>query len=407
QARRSAAAAAGAARAATGPAAVGGTAMIAQTAAIFVDAYRELNAKKLFWIVLGLSALVVAAFAAVGIDARGLTIFGYRAGANPSTVWIERPFFYKQLFITLGVSIWLTWAATPLALVSTAGTFPDLVSGGTVDLYLSKPIGRLRLFLTKYLAALTFVVLQVLVFSAASFLVLGLRGGTWSWGVFLAVPVVVVFYSYLYCVCVLFGLITRSTIAAILLTVVFWVVLFSVHFVEQASLMVKLQNEAAVERLTKAVADREARLAAFDADGGEATQASRRDTLAKLLDRATTDRDAARRDLAESWHGRLLAAKTLLPKTSETVGLLERWMKAATAGPRDDRFATADSDPDADAAPRRGLFDPRPGPDRRKAELKLREVLAARSVGWVVGTSLAFEAVVLGVAAWVFCRRDY
>jgi hypothetical protein len=31
----------------------------------------------------------------------------------------------------------------------------------------------------------------------------------------------------------------------------------------------------------------------------------------------------------------------------------------------------------------------------------------ARSVRWVLGTSLAFEAVVLGLGAWVFCRRDY
>ncbi len=47
-----------------------------QTIAIFVDAYRELNARKLFWITLSLSALVALAFLAVGIDSNGITLFG-------------------------------------------------------------------------------------------------------------------------------------------------------------------------------------------------------------------------------------------------------------------------------------------------------------------------------------------
>jgi hypothetical protein len=30
-----------------------------------------------------------------------------------------------------------------------------------------------------------------------------------------------------------------------------------------------------------------------------------------------------------------------------------------------------------------------------------------RSIGWVIGSSLLFEGVVVGIAAWIFCRRDY
>jgi hypothetical protein len=35
------------------------------------------------------------------------------------------------------------------------------------------------------------------------------------------------------------------------------------------------------------------------------------------------------------------------------------------------------------------------------------DVLADRPVSWVLGTSVAFEAVVLGISAWIFCRRDF
>ena len=49
------------------------SAMMIQTWALFVDAYRELNSKRLFWITMTLSALVVAVFGMFGINERGLT----------------------------------------------------------------------------------------------------------------------------------------------------------------------------------------------------------------------------------------------------------------------------------------------------------------------------------------------
>ena len=47
-----------------------------QTLAIFYDAYRSLNARKVFWIALIMSLLVAGAFALVGINEKGISIFG-------------------------------------------------------------------------------------------------------------------------------------------------------------------------------------------------------------------------------------------------------------------------------------------------------------------------------------------
>jgi hypothetical protein len=47
-----------------------------------------------------------------------------------------------------------------------------------------------------------------------------------------------------------------------------------------------------------------------------------------------------------------------------------------------------------------------PGAEDEVQEELLRE-LRGRPVLWVVGTSLGFEAVVLALGAWVFCRRDH
>ena len=45
--------------------------------------------------------------------------------------------------------------------------------------------------------------------------------------------------------------------------------------------------------------------------------------------------------------------------------------------------------------------------DQMKAGRSLMKEIRSRSVWWVVGTSLGFEAVVLALAAWIFSRRDY
>ena len=194
-----------------------------QTWAIFLEAYRSLNSKKLFWLVLILSALVVVAFACIGINEKGLKLAFWQIDNQMfNSKQMPPDQFYKTVFVHVGIGIWLAWLATILAIISTAGIFPDLLTSGSIDLFVSKPISRLRLFITEYAAGLLFVALQVTIFSTACFLVIGLRGGAWEPGLFLAVPIMVCFFSYLFSVSTLLGVVTRSTVAALLLTLLFW-----------------------------------------------------------------------------------------------------------------------------------------------------------------------------------------
>ena len=43
----------------------------------------------------------------------------------------------------------------------------------------------------------------------------------------------------------------------------------------------------------------------------------------------------------------------------------------------------------------------------RQVQQRLQNEYGARSLWYVVGTSLVFEAVVLSLACWIFVRRDY
>lgn len=377
-----------------------------QTLAIFLDAYRELNARKLFWVVLILSGVVVLAFLGLSVGDQGIQLFGMQVGRPFPISPDDRPLIYKTLFFELGVQWWLTWIATILALISTAGIFPELLTGGSIDLFLSKPIGRVRLFLTKYVAGLAFVFLQVFVFSAASFLVLGIRGGVWVPGVFLAVPVVVCFFSYVYSVCVLLGVITRSTLMALLLAGIFWIVVIGTHVAERQLLRSQIKDEIVAARYDRQIREKEADLAKFQAAAAATTEPSvlqqARVTTAQAR---LADLRARLKEISPTkvkWHEALYAAKTLLPKTTETVQLLKRWLISATEFQNESRDAEADA---ASDEPKKLFFNVTT--DDIAAEVRTQKALRERSVTWVVGTSLGFEAVMVGLAAFVFWRRDY
>ena len=400
--------------------------MMIQTWALFVDAYRELNARKMFWVTLILSALFVGIFGLLGYNANGMTIFGKELPMPMPHV------AYKLAFSFAIIGLWAKWGALILALISTASIFPDLLTAGSVDLYLSKPIGRLRLFLTKYASGLIFVLLQTTVIAAGSYLVFGLRAGEWRPSLFLLIPLIGLLFSYLFCVCTLLGVLTRSTIASILLTVLFWFVCFGVNAAEgflfeyRAMQMAQAQaHDRQVREADLELRDLKANPSITNAFGLRAKRVEARREKARAA--AVTARDNL--ETYQFWYGLAYGAASVIPKTGETVSLIDRKlfsdddllaMTGGGRGGRDDDipFDVTDEGPrttnpstsPADAAAE-AEEDARDRARRRELQRQTHEASVratrGRSVPWIIGTSLAFEAVILVWAAWVFCRRDY
>ena len=382
---------------------------LTQTAALAVDAYRQVNAQRLFWITMVLNVMAVLTFAIPGIDAKGVYFpFGLRLDFGLNTAVMTPGLFYKYLYTAWAIPIWLTWIAVVLALISTANIFPDLLNAGAIDLYLSKPLGRLRLFLTKYLFGLTFAALQVTVFSLAGFLAIGIRSGVWAPGLFWAIPVVTIFFSYLFCVSALLGVLFRSTLAAMLLTLLLWFGLFVVNATDVQMLGFLTAGRMNRDADARLVTSNEALIAANVRD--QVADGIDRSTSNQTL-RLTTDKQrdamadrAADLPRLEFFYRLVSRLHLLLPKTNETSTLMRRWL----VGSADLPDLTDDG---ADVRPSRRN---RGGPplahfDNRSpaVQVAVREQIDQRSAGWVFGTSLAFEAVVLAIAAWVFARRDY
>jgi ABC-type transport system involved in multi-copper enzyme maturation permease subunit len=395
-----------------------------KTLALLLDSYRELNSKKLFWITLILSAVVVAAMACVGI-AQGapfaspgsggadfgdphITFFGWKSPFPAAFFNVtDAPTLYKSLFSWLGVGFWLSFIGTILGLVSTAGLFPDFMAGGSIDLYLSKPISRLRLFITKYIGGLLFVTLQMTVFAAASFLLLGIRGHSWEPAVFLSIPLVVLMFSYLFSFCVLLGVMTRSTIAALMLTILFWFILWAAQKAETvvtalqtaSDLQHKVEDHQLERYRAKLPRMPETRPAGMSAQpavsfrtdrrGGEhvvyAEPQTKSETQARIDE--ITSSQARRTQTLDRVALIIQCVQAPLPKTSATIDLLDRELiKRAKLPPPD-----ADSDAN--------------DPEAVQQEFARRREAVS---GWfIIGTSLGFELVVLVIAGWRFCSRDY
>lgn len=387
-----------------------------QTLALFVDAYRELNHRRLFWITLALSGLVVLSFAAIGNDEKGLTVFHWSIPFPfVSTAIIPKADFYKFVFASLGVGFWLTWISTIIALISTASIFPDFVDRGSIDLMLSKPIGRTRLFLTKFLTGLLFAGLQVTVFTLTSIVIIGVRGGEWEPWLLMAIPLVVLFYSYLFAVQAVIGLLTRSVIASVIGVMLFWILLFLVQSGDSVTLAWRVTQEIVVERREVRFENLVERTAEVEANRQElvlkveAGDESLMEELAEATREAQLRADRlinARVELedeqgslaiARNVNGWLHAANTVLPKTAETIGLLRRILvdKAGLVLPDD-------SEEDDNIRQFGAMV------GEREFRNRLNEASeSSYSYGWILGTSLGFEFLLLGFGAWRFSRRDF
>jgi hypothetical protein len=210
---------------------------------------------------------------------------------------------------------------------------------------------------------LLFVGLQVAVFTVGSFIVFGIRAGEWNPRMFLAIPLIVCVFSYLFAMCVLFGVWMRSTVAALLMTLIIWGLYSALFWSDQWGFSTEVKFHANTEM-------------EYRHDRSEQPEGA----LEKI---------------------RHLVKETLvvMPKIVPSSRLLDRYLKTRADIMADLEFRYADGDTNAEVARRMGI-----------TEADVEESIS-RDIGgdpaYTIGSSLIFEAVFFGLAAWLFCRRDY
>jgi ABC-type transport system involved in multi-copper enzyme maturation permease subunit len=115
-----------------------------------------------------------------------------------------------------------------IAILVTANIVPQTFEPGTLNLLLSKPMSRTGLFLAKFVGGCMFIALCAFVLFVGLWLWMGFGLGVWDRAILISIPLYVVVFAIYYSVSSFTGLVTRSTILAIVATGMFWALCWSV-----------------------------------------------------------------------------------------------------------------------------------------------------------------------------------
>ena len=139
-------------------------------------------------------------------------------GAVP-LAFLEAPLAWRLYNLAHYLISFGSWIAVLLGIVITSFFIPNMLRKGTVDLLLAKPISRWLLLTYKYLGGLAFIFLTTTYAIGGIWLVLGLRSGLWANGALLVIPTLTFFFAILYAVSTFIGVVTRSVVTCIMLTI--------------------------------------------------------------------------------------------------------------------------------------------------------------------------------------------
>ena len=210
--------------------------------AIIIDTVRQTISKGTLIFYFGMSTLTILvlalAFRSVTVD--GVTTFSFFGNVVPKE---EGPRFLQ--FVQTGLISFGYLGMILFGVIATAGILPETMKRGTIDLYLSKPVGRPFILLGKYLGALAAIALNVLYGIGGLWIMFGFTTGIWEF-TFLYTFVTLVFsYAVIYCFIVLLAIIIRSSGFVIMVSFLYIFVLDSLLFNRQQFLYGFIENPVA------------------------------------------------------------------------------------------------------------------------------------------------------------------
>lgn len=109
------------------------------------------------------------------------------------------------------------------AILVTSTIIPQMFEPGSINLLLSKPVSRSALFVSKFLGACAFILLNVSLLLGGLWLIAGTRFGIWNYGILWCIPLFLFMFLIYYAVSAFTGLIWKSAVISVVLTVIFWI----------------------------------------------------------------------------------------------------------------------------------------------------------------------------------------
>ncbi len=204
------------------------------------EVFREAAARWTLVAYASLSTLFILIFAvAVNLDVvdgalAGAKLFGKEVQMGSRSVDLDR----LVLGFEAGFSGFLFVVATFLAVFATAHLVPRLQEKGTIDLYLSRPVGRVRLLLSRYAGGLLLAAANVLYLVGSMGLLIWWKTGVVHPRFFLGAAIILFTIAVLLAFAFLVGVVTSSTAVSIMGTyaVFFLAAILAAHTSIEAAL---------------------------------------------------------------------------------------------------------------------------------------------------------------------------
>lgn len=200
-------------------------------AALFEDAFRQVLDDKVFRLLVLIALVVILPTFVLGFQPEGVSLlfgwktwtyqelgrsFGRGNSADPQGDWIN--FLQQAVVDNLAGNVGLLFC-----IAATAFFVPRMLEKGAADTLFSKPVGRFTLLIARYSAGVIFVgclsFFLVLGMHLGFLLVSGRSDPAFLWSVLSLTYV----FALIHCVSVAVAVFTRSSIAAILTTLMFFV----------------------------------------------------------------------------------------------------------------------------------------------------------------------------------------
>jgi ABC-type transport system involved in multi-copper enzyme maturation permease subunit len=138
------------------------------------------------------------------------------------TLITSLPWWFEKVILAVGLLI---------AIIVTANMIPDTFEPGSLNLLLSKPISRWGLFLSKFSGGCVFIALCTAYLFFGLWIWLGVGLGVWDRAILLSIPLYVIVFAIYFSVSSVVGLVWRSAIVSVILTLLFWAFCFSIGWI--------------------------------------------------------------------------------------------------------------------------------------------------------------------------------
>ncbi|MFK7767454.1 MAG: ABC transporter permease subunit [Mariniblastus sp.] len=128
------------------------------------------------------------------------------------------PVYFDKFVLSIGLLI---------AVLVTANLIPETFEAGSLNLLLSKPISRWGLYVAKFVGGCAFVALCACYLFLGVWLWMGIGMGVWDRAMLLSIPLYIIVFAIYFSVSAFVGLLWRSAIVSVILTLLFWACCFS------------------------------------------------------------------------------------------------------------------------------------------------------------------------------------